>query len=141
MTVIHIGPFQIHTWGLLVAIGLFAGYLAATWAARRRGVSMEHLSYLALSGIVGGVLGARLAFALQPSEIHETLQHPIRLIAVWQPGLSLIGGIILGFLAAGIYAWRVEAPSSEHIDVRHFWPRPGGCHRPNGLLSQWSTPR
>jgi prolipoprotein diacylglyceryltransferase len=99
---------------------------------------MEHLSYLAFSGIIGGVLGARLAFALQPSEIHETLQHPIHLIAFWQPGLSLIGGIVLGFLAAGIYAWRAKLPIRSTFDVAAFGLGPAvaigriGCYL-NGL--------
>lgn len=138
ITMIHLGSFEIRTWGLLVSLGLLTGYLVAIWAAKRRGVSVEQLGFLACAGIAGGVLGARLAFALQPSEFHETLLHPIRLIAVWQPGLSLIGGIVLGFLAAGVYAWRAKLPVLTALDVATFGLGPAvaigriGCYL-NGL--------
>jgi len=114
---IQIGPFHIKTWGLLVGIGLVVGFLVATWAARKRGLSTDKFYMLAFIGVVGGILGSRFVWALQPSEISQTLSHPLRLISVWQPGLTLIGGLIIGFGAAIIYAWRARLPVRKAVDA------------------------
>jgi prolipoprotein diacylglyceryltransferase len=50
ITVIHIGSFGIRTWGVLVSMGLLAGYLVAIWTAKKRGLSVEHLGFLACAG-------------------------------------------------------------------------------------------
>jgi phosphatidylglycerol:prolipoprotein diacylglycerol transferase len=114
---IQVGPFHVRTWGLLVGLGLLAGFLVALWAGRRRGLSTEKISTLALVGVIGGILGSRIGWALQPSEIHQTLSHPLSLIAFWQPGLTLVGGLIVGFGAAGVYAWRARLPVRDTLDV------------------------
>jgi phosphatidylglycerol:prolipoprotein diacylglycerol transferase len=56
-------------------------------------------------------------WALQPSEIGQTIAHPLRLISVWQPGLTLVGGLIFGFGAAIVYAWRARLPIRTTMDV------------------------
>jgi phosphatidylglycerol---prolipoprotein diacylglyceryl transferase len=114
---IQIGPLHFGTWGLLVGLGLVAGFLAALWAARRRGLPSEKLYTLTVAGVVGGIVGSKLVWAVQPSEIGQTLAHPLRLIAVWQGGLTLVGGLVIGFGAAAIYAWRARLPVRKTLDV------------------------
>jgi phosphatidylglycerol:prolipoprotein diacylglycerol transferase len=113
----QIGPFHLRTWGLMVGIGLAVGLFTAAWAARKRGISTDKLYLLAFIGVVAGIFGSRLGWALQPAEIGETLAHPLRLISFWEPGLTLVGGLILGFGAAIIYAWRARVPLRRMFDA------------------------
>jgi phosphatidylglycerol:prolipoprotein diacylglycerol transferase len=114
---IQIGPLHIKTWGLLVGVGLVIGFIVAAWAARKRGVPTDRFYTLAFIGVIGGVVGSRFVWALQPSEIGQTLSHPLRLISVWEPGLTLVGGLIIGFGAAVIYAWRARLPVRKTMDA------------------------
>lgn len=113
----QIGPLHIRTWGLFVGLGLGVGLLVAILAARRRGLSTEKLYTLAFIGIIAGLFGSKLLWALQPAEIEATLSSPWRALAVWQGGMTLVGGLIFGFGAAVIYAWRARVPLRRTFDV------------------------
>jgi phosphatidylglycerol:prolipoprotein diacylglycerol transferase len=113
----QLGPLHIRTWGLLVGIGLAVGFLTANWAAQKRGISTDKVYRLAFIGVLAGIFGSRIGWALQPSEISQTLAHPLRLISVWQPGLTLVGGLIIGFGAAILYAWRARLPMRKTLDA------------------------
>jgi phosphatidylglycerol:prolipoprotein diacylglycerol transferase len=114
---IEIGPFHLRTWGFMVGLGLAAGLFVAAAAAKRRGLRTDKLYTLAFVGVIAGIVGSRLSWALQPSEIGETLRHPLRLISFWQPGMTLVGGLVLGFGAALIYAWRAKVPLRRTFDA------------------------
>ncbi|MCL5734214.1 MAG: prolipoprotein diacylglyceryl transferase [Actinobacteria bacterium] len=114
---IRIGPFHIRTWGLLVGLGLAAGLFTAAWAAQKRGIPTDKLYKLAFVGAIAGIFGARIGWAMQPAEIGQSLAHPLRFISFWQPGLTLVGGLILGFGAAIIYAWRARVPLRRTFDA------------------------
>jgi phosphatidylglycerol:prolipoprotein diacylglycerol transferase len=98
---IAVGPLHLRTWGLLVGAGLMVGALVGERVARRRGIESQKFWNLIFFVVLGGLLGSRLFWALQPAEIGRTLSEPWRLIAVWQDGLTFIGGII-GASIAGI---------------------------------------
>jgi phosphatidylglycerol:prolipoprotein diacylglycerol transferase len=114
---IQIGPFHFRTWGLLVGLGLGVGLLVANRAAGRRGLRTEKLWTLAAIGVVAAFFGSKLVWALQPSELSATLAHPWRAFAIWQGGLTLVGGLIFGFGAALIYAWRARVPVRRTFDA------------------------
>ncbi len=114
---IQIGPLHFRTWGLLVGLGLGVGLIVASMASRRRGLSTEKLYALAAIGIVAGLFGSKLLWALQPAEMAATLARPWRAFAVWQGGLTLVGGLIFGFGAALIYAWRARVPVRRTFDA------------------------
>ena len=77
----------------------------------------EKLYVLAALGVGAGILGSKIAWAIQPSEIGDTLAHPLRLIAFWQGGLTLVGGLVLGFAAATIYARRARLAIRKTLDA------------------------
>lgn len=114
---IQIGPLHFRTWGLLVGLGLGVGLLVASLAAGRRGLSTEKLYALAAIGIIAGLFGSKLLWALQPAEIAATLARPWRAFAIWQGGLTLVGGLMFGFGAALIYAWRARVPVRRTFDA------------------------
>jgi len=114
---IQIGPLHFRTWGLLVGLGLGVGLLVASLAARGRGLSTEKLYALAAIGIIAALFGSKLLWALQPAEIAATLAHPWRAFAIWQGGLTLVGGLVFGFGAALIYAWRARVTVRRTFDA------------------------
>jgi phosphatidylglycerol:prolipoprotein diacylglycerol transferase len=98
---IIIGPFTLHIWGLMVALGLFAGAYAAVFLARKRGLDPKIIWDTAPWIILWAFIGARLFHVLfyEPAYF---LEHPADIIAVWNGGLSITGGL-LGAVGVGIW--------------------------------------
>ena len=98
--VLHLGPVNIHAYGLMIALGVVAG----VWLSGRRleasGVgTRDDMSTIALWGVLAGVIGARIYFIL--TDASRPWKTPSRWPKVWEGGLGVPGGILAGTLVAG----------------------------------------
>lgn len=114
---ITLGPLHLRTWGMLVALGILAGAYLAVRLAPSRGIPADRLWTLTIVVTLAGVLGSRVLWALQPDLIGETLANPLRLIAVWQGGLTFIGGLLAAVAAGVVYVRRAGLPVLATADV------------------------
>jgi len=111
------GVFTLHTYGVLMAVALFAGLALAVRLAPRAGLEREFVwnsgVYMALAGLVGSKL------FLVASEWRYYFEHP-RDIFSWttfQAGGFFYGGLLLGG-AMGIFcAWRERVNFWTFLDV------------------------
>lgn len=110
-----IGPVTVHTYGLLVAIGLLAGIWMATWQAKKRGLEPELIMDLGFYAIIGGILGARLFFVIL--NIDFFLVHPLEIIKIWNGGLVFFGGFLCGLSTILFYIWKKKLPASDIGDI------------------------
>jgi len=115
--VFMVGPLRLHTWGLMVGLGVIAGAALAVRLANRRGLPGDRLWTIAVVVAVAGLLGSKFLWALQPATIEETMADPLRLVAVWQGGLTFIGGLLAGVPAAILAARRARLPLLATADV------------------------
>ncbi len=100
---IQLGPFEVHVYGLMYVLALFA---AVTIAARRwqaRGGLRETVYDVALWGFPAGAIGGRLYFDLTSSG--EIPAHWWGPFAVWDGGMGIWGGIALG---SAVGLWRLR---------------------------------
>ena len=95
-----IGSFPVHSWGLLLMIGFFAGTLRAAKNGMLYGFKSEDVWDVALWSLLGGIIGARLIFVLL--NLHEFAANPAQIAAVWTGGMTFYGGLFGGILAGGI---------------------------------------
>ncbi len=95
-------PLGMFFTGLGYAVAGLVFYLAA----RRRGLATEGVRYVALAGLVGGVLGAKLT---QWVLVYwQTLAaHPTAILNPATGGRTIIGGIIVGWATVEIAKRRV----------------------------------
>lgn len=114
---IMLGPLHVRTWGLFVGLGIFAGACLAVRLARGRGISGDKLWTLTIVVALAGVLGSKVLWALQPGLIGETIAHPLRLISVWEGGLTFIGGLLAAVAAGVVYVRRSGLPVRATADV------------------------
>jgi prolipoprotein diacylglyceryl transferase len=99
---ISIGPLTIHMYGLMIALGV----VAAVWLTGRRleqaGTgTREDASSMAVWAVIAGIIGARLWHVLTDWSKFE--DSPGDIIKIWEGGLGIPGGLILG-TAAGLWA-------------------------------------
>jgi phosphatidylglycerol:prolipoprotein diacylglycerol transferase len=100
----HVGPLQIHWYGLMYLCGFLGAWLVAEYR-RRKGrlpVGSEALGDLAFYAMMGVIVGGRVWYMLFYADIHWIWTDPLALFRVWDGGMSFHGGL-LGVLAAGLW--------------------------------------
>ena len=108
---IRLGPFTLHTYGLMVALGIFAALKMLISQAAKDGYSgsevEESLSSLVVYIAVWGILGARLFYVVTHwSEFSENL---LGILKIWEGGLVFYGGFVAA--AASFFVWRAQYKS------------------------------
>ncbi len=105
-TLFTIGKFPVHSYGLLLVIGFLIGLQYARKVCERRmqtepegsprRIHPDAVFDLGITGLVFGILGARLLFVML--DWGSFAKHPIDALKLWEGGLSLHGGMIAGIL-------------------------------------------
>jgi phosphatidylglycerol---prolipoprotein diacylglyceryl transferase len=98
----HLGPVQVHWYGLMYLLGFFFVAVLGEYR-RRRGrlpVSRDALGDLLFYGMLGVIVGGRVWYMLFYADIDWIWTAPQTLFKVWDGGMSFHGGL-LGVLAAG----------------------------------------
>jgi len=112
---VSIGPVRLHVYGLLIACGI----AAAVWLAQRRweriGGQPGTMAALAIWGVPGGLIGARL-YSLLTSWGVDTQGHWYRAFEIWDGGLGIWGGVIGGIALGAFGARRRHLPIRPLLD-------------------------
>ena len=101
--------------GVLAAAGIAVAAVLLNREVQRRAPQLHAATDSALVwGIVAGILGARLDYVIS----HTGDFHSIgTVVAVWDGGLALFGGLIAGSATAGVVLWRRGAHVPRLFDV------------------------
>ena len=105
---IQIGPVAVRWYGLMYLVGFIGGLLLARWRVRRHpdlGWSKHDIDDLLFYCIIGVVLGGRLGYVLF-YKLGEYLHDPIKILYLWEGGMSFHGGFLGVILAMAWYARR-----------------------------------
>jgi len=101
--VIHAGPLSIHMYGLMLLLAIAACIALTGYRWVRWGGDWDLIFRVAVWGVVFGIVGARAYHDLTSwNQVPSQWWGPF---AVWQGGLGVWGGILLGCLAG---AWIVR---------------------------------
>lgn len=99
---IKLGPLEIRYYGLMYAISFLLGiHFAKKWG-KEKGIKEDVIENFAFTAIIAGLLGARIYYVLFNLDYY--LAKPLSILAVWEGGLAIHGGIVGGFLGALIFA-------------------------------------
>lgn len=95
---LRLGPLTIRYYGLMYVISFVVGYFLVRGEARRRGLfsKSEDVLDLLLVTIPLGIVLARLYYVLFQWEWYRA--EPWKIVAVWEGGLAIHGGILGGVL-------------------------------------------
>ena len=112
---LEIGPLDIRFYGVLIALG---AYLALQWTVRRyeaTGGDAALAERAALAAILFGFLGARIGYVIP--RIDRFVDRPLEILAIWQGGLALFGGLTAGTLAVILVTRRGEGDVRAMADA------------------------
>jgi len=114
-----IGPFALHSYGLMLALAFGFGIWIATKRAPKRGVTGQAIMDISVASLLIGLLGGRIAYVVTHWDEFEG-----RLIDIISPiqsdgtigiaGLVLLGGVVAGF--GGAY-WMAKRKGTSFMNV------------------------
>jgi len=94
---IKIGSVELRSYGVMIALAFVVGTWLGLREARRKGFDPELIYDLLFVAMLCSLAGARLYYVLV-SEPLEYLSHPLSILAVWNGGMALHGGLLGGLL-------------------------------------------
>ena len=106
--VLHFGPLHLRSYGLMMAIAFIVGTFLSLRAARRLSLDEDKVVNVILVTLIASVLGARMLYVLE--HLSEFRREWTSVLALWQGGLTLYGGIAAGTFAGLIASRRMGLP-------------------------------
>ncbi len=114
-------------YGILITCGMILAVLYALHIRKYEGISSDDIIDLAFVVIIFGVLGARLYYVIFKwdsyivTDASSFLQNIVgtlkNVIAVWEGGLAIYGGIIAGILTALVFARKRKIRFVKLLDI------------------------
>lgn len=115
---LELGPLQFRWYGLMYLLGLTGAYflIKARVAAKGLPLSREQIYDMVVWAALGVFIGGRLGYTLFYNFPYY-LQHPTKIIAVWEGGMSFHGGLLGTIIALLWYSKRQGIPSYTVADL------------------------
>lgn len=111
----NIGPFQIHSYGMLLAVGFLLGIAVSLYFAKREGLPSEVILDLAIYVIIASVVGARLFYVAGQWDQYQN--NLLEIFMVQKGGLVFLGGLLAAILVVFWYAKLKSIPVLKLLDV------------------------
>jgi phosphatidylglycerol:prolipoprotein diacylglycerol transferase len=114
LPILQIGPLALPVPALIILAGIWVGMSVCEKKAAKTGLPPNELYNLIFSGLVAGVISARLTYALRFPQIFAS--DPLGLISRDLGLFDPLGGIVGGSLVALIYAQRKGLSLGKTLD-------------------------
>jgi prolipoprotein diacylglyceryl transferase len=101
---LQLGPIDLRLYGVLIAIGAYLALRMTVSRYEELGGDPELAEKGLLVGLVCGLIGARIGYVIPRTG--DFLTRPQDILAIWQGGLTIFGGLFFGTLGALVYLRR-----------------------------------
>lgn len=112
---VNIFGLRIYWYAIIIAIGMLTAMSIAFFEFNKKGIKTDDLADFVLFAIPLGILGARLYYVVFEWSYYS--QHPKEIIAIWNGGLAIYGGIIAGALVAIVFTRIKKIPFLWFADI------------------------
>jgi phosphatidylglycerol:prolipoprotein diacylglycerol transferase len=112
---VQIGPLSLRWYGLITAIAIVVALWLLDRQARAEGLPPDDIVGCAAWALVTGYIGARLYEVAFNWDYYS--QHWDKIPAIWEGGLAIHGGIIVGGTVGAVIAARRGLPVLRTLDI------------------------
>ncbi len=112
---LHIGPLEVYSYGVTLALAFVAGWGVARWYLPRRGVSGALATDAVLAAVAGGVAGARILHVA--GDWNTYAAHPLWIFMLQRGGMVFYGGLVGGGAAVSAYVMLRGLPVAHIADA------------------------
>ena len=106
--IFSLGPLHLHSYGAMMALAFLVGTALGLREAKRLGLDEDALVNVILVTLVASILGARALYVME--HLQQFRREWGSVLALWQGGLTLYGGIAAGTFAGLVTAKRLGLP-------------------------------
>lgn len=107
--------FEIRWYSLFILIGAGLAYLLITLEAKRFKIKKDFIFNIFFWALIIGIIGARLYYVLFNWSYFKS--HINEIWAIWQGGLAIHGGIILGIVTVWLYSLKHKFRPIRFLDM------------------------
>ena len=112
---LDLGFIQIYWYSIFIFLAMLAACFVIYKEAKKRNIDDDFLVNLTFNTIIFGIIGARLYYVAFNFSYY--LAHPIEILAIWNGGLAIHGGILAGLLAIVSYCKKKEVNVMRMLDI------------------------
>ncbi len=112
---LELGPIQIYWYSIFIFLGLLTASILIFKEARKRNIDEDFLINLIFNTIIIGLIGARVYYVL--FNIPYYASNPIEILAVWNGGLAIHGGVFAALAFILIYCKKKNINSLQLLDI------------------------
>lgn len=115
---LKLGPLEFRWYGLMYICGFIAAYFIISAGVKRKGLplSKDDVADLIFTVAMGVILGGRLGYILFYN-LSYYLEHPLKLFAVWEGGMSFHGGLTGAIVGGFIYLRKRQIRFYQIADI------------------------
>jgi prolipoprotein diacylglyceryl transferase len=110
----HIGPLRVTFYGVFIMTGVVIAWLVTRNRFAARGGSVEVAERIVIRVVLFGFLGARLAYV--STHLSRFEGEWWKVIAIWEGGLALYGGLTVGAIVMYVYTKKWGASFPDFLD-------------------------
>ncbi len=111
----HLGPLTIRWYGILMATAILVGFWLAQRRAIEEGLPVDPILRAGQWAVVAGLVGARIYEVIFNWDYYG--RFPEKIVAVWEGGLAIHGGLVVGPTVGILLARRYRVPIRRALDV------------------------
>lgn len=109
-----IGPITVHSYGLMIAIGIIFAFSTAMYRAKRKGLDSEFVFDVGFYAMIVGLISTRLLYYIV--ELPQIIKNP-SILWDFNTGYVVYGGIIGGVLTGLIYCKKKKKNFMDYFDL------------------------
>ena len=114
---LHLGPFTVRWYGLIMTTAIFLGTLVASQYVARKKQDPGTIWEMLFVVLVPALIGARLYFVfIQSGRVSYYLSNPGEILAIWHGGIHIYGAILFGAITLLIYIRVRKLPTLIYLD-------------------------
>lgn len=111
----RIGNLSVKWYGIIMAIAIIVATTMAVREGQKRHISSDDFIDLLLWIVPLGYVGARAYYVLFEWGYYS--QHPDQIIAIWNGGIAIYGGLIAGTIVLLVFCYRRNLPIFLMLDI------------------------
>ena len=111
---VQFGNFEIRWYAIFILVGTLLGIFLLKKESSRFNINSDFIFNMCFWTIIFGLIGARIYYVLFNWSYYS--HNPGEIIQIWQGGLAIHGGILLGLLTIFLYTKTYNARTIRYLD-------------------------
>lgn len=111
----HLGNLSVKWYGIIMAVAIVLACWMAINEGKKRQIIPDDFVDLLLWAVPLGYVGARIYYVIFEWGYYS--QHPEQIIAIWNGGIAIYGGLIAGLIVLLIFCYKRMLPPFLMLDI------------------------